>query len=363
MNTNDGRLLTLTTFGESHGSALGGILDGFPAGVAIDIDAVAKFAARRRPGQSTLTTARKEADSVKFLSGLLDNVTTGAPIGFMIENTNQRSADYSEIQNVYRPSHADFTYDVRYHGYADIRGGGRSSARETASRVVAGALAVQFLEKIDIRVTAFTRSIGKIKSGLDWTEMDFSLIESNSVRCPDPAVAGKMEDLILSVKSEGDTIGGVVECVVNGLPPGLGSPVFDKLSSRLASAMISINAAKAFEIGAGFGGTEHRGSEMNDTWVHDNLNPKRFRAAANNSGGIQGGISNGEPVVFRVGFKPVATLLKEIPTVDRQGNDIMLKARGRHDPCVVPRAIPIVESMAALVIMDEYLVARAYGVI
>ncbi len=363
MNTNDGRLLTLTTFGESHGPALGGIIDGFPAGMTVDIDALNRFVARRRPGQSTLTTARKEDDKVVFLSGMIDNVTTGSPIGFMIANTNQRSGDYSEIRDAYRPSHADYTYDVRYHGFSDIRGGGRSSARETVSRVVAGGLAVQYLEKQGVQIRAFTRAIGDIRTDLGWDELNLSLTESNSVRCPDTSVTGKMEDLILSVKSKGDTVGGIVECVMTGIPSGLGSPVFDKLSSRLASAMMSINAAKGFEIGAGFEGTKHLGSEMNDKWVKADGDPRGIKTVSNHSGGIQGGISNGEPVIFRVAFKPVATLLQPIMTVDRHGNPVELKARGRHDPCVVPRAVPIVEAMAALVVLDELLIAKAYGII
>lgn len=361
MNTNDGRLITLTTFGESHGVGIGGVLDGFPAGVKVDTENINRWMERRRPGQSAITTARNESDQVEFLSGIMDGTTTGAPIAFFIRNTNQRSADYSEIGRGFRPSHADFTYDVRYHGFADIRGGGRSSARETASRVVAGALCAQYLEAQGIQIKAFTRSVGPIELMTPGEEVNFDLIESNPVRCPDKETAAEMERLILNVKAEGDTLGGVVECIVRGVPAGLGSPVFDKLSARLASAMMSINAAKGFEVGMGFAGSRKRGTEVIDNWVPDTEDSRGLRALTNNSGGIQGGISNGEAIVFRVAFKPVATLLREVETVDKDRKATVLKARGRHDPCVVPRAVPIVEAMTALVLLDEYLVAKAYN--
>lgn len=364
MNTTDGRLITLTTFGESHGPALGGVIDGFPAGMTIDIESLKRYAARRRPGQSAVTTSRSEVDEVHFLSGVSDKmVTTGAPLAFMIHNTAQRSADYDEIARMFRPNHADYTYFIRYSGNADIRGGGRSSARETVSRVVAGGLASQYLHSHGISIHAFTRSVGEISLATPAADIDFDAIESNTVRCPDALIAQAMERLILDVKANGDTIGGIVECVVTGVPAGLGSPVFDKLTARLAGAMMSINAAKGFESGMGFEGTRHRGSEVIDHWIKDESDVRGIRTSANNSGGIQGGISNGENIVFRVAFKPVATLLRNVETVSTELQPAVLKAKGRHDPCVVPRAVPIVEAMTALVLMDEYLIARAYGIV
>lgn len=360
MNT-FGHLFKLTSFGESHGRAIGGVIDGCPAGIALDIDAVQAEMGRRRPGQSRLTTARNEADSVRFLSGIYKGHTTGSPIGFVIENNNTRSDDYSEIEKIYRPSHADYTYDIKYRGFSDPRGGGRSSARETAVRVVGGAVAHQVLATLlpDLKIHAFSRAIGSVELSTKLCDIDFGLIETNPVRCPDPATADNMEKAILEAKADGDTLGGIVECVVSGCPVGIGEPVYDKLSARLASAMLSINAAKGFEIGNGFAGTRLRGSESLDTWINAPDDSRGLRATANNSGGIQGGISNGEDIVFRVAFKPVATLLRDVHSVTHNHENAVLKARGRHDPCVVPRAVPVVEAMASMVILDLYLIYRA----
>ncbi len=361
MSNRFGSLYSLTSFGESHGPALGGVIDGCPAGIRVDMDAIATQMARRRPGQSAITTARNEADAVTFLSGILDGVTTGTPIGFTIANTNNRSGDYTEIAAAFRPSHADYTYYKKYSGHNDIRGGGRSSARETATRVVAGAVAEQVLGVLapGLRITAYTRSVGNIALSEPARLYSREAVDASSVRCPIPAMAAEMERLILDVKREGDTIGGVVECVVSGCPVGIGEPVFDKLSARLASAMMSINAAKGFEIGMGFDGATRRGSEMIDPWEADAADPRGIHAATNRSGGIQGGLSNGEDIVFRVAFKPVATLLRDVPTVDTAGRPTLLHARGRHDPCVVPRAVPVVEAMTAMVLLDQILLDRA----
>jgi len=360
MNT-FGRLYRLTTFGESHGPVIGGVIDGMPAGIAVDIDAVNAETARRRPGQSTLTTTRNEADRVSVLSGILDGVTTGAPIAFEIFNTNHHSDDYTEIQTAYRPGHADYTYAVKYGGHADIRGGGRSSARETAIRVVGGAFARQTLAVLvpGLTVSAYSRSVGNIVADIASAAYDRTTVDANPVRCPDAVTAIAMEKLITDVRADGDTIGGVVECVVSGCPVGLGEPLYDKLSARLASAMMSINASKGFEIGAGFAGTQRRGSLSIDNWVPAPDDPRGIRAAANFSGGIQGGLSNGEDIVMRVAFKPVATLLKPVDTVNTDGNAVTLKARGRHDPCVVPRAVPVVEAMALMTILDFVMIDRA----
>lgn len=354
MNT-FGEIFRLTTFGESHGPAIGGVVDGMPAGVAVDIDRIQQQLDRRRPGQSAIVTARDESDRVALLSGIMDGVTTGTPIGFTIPNKQQRSGDYDEMRDMFRPSHADYTYTEKY-GLRDHRGGGRSSARETAARVVGGALAMEALRSFGITVTAFTSQVGDICLPGSYSDYDLSLTDTNPVRCPDPATAEAMRRLIMEVKADGDTIGGVVSCVVKGCPAGLGDPVFGKLHARLAAAMMGINAAKGFDYGMGFEGVTRRGSEMADTFATDSEG--RVITTANHSGGIQGGISNGADIYFRVAFKPVATLLREIPTIDKDHNPAMLKARGRHDPCVLPRAVPIVEAMAAMTILDSLLINR-----
>lgn len=356
MNT-FGKIFTLTSFGESHGCAIGGVIDGVPAGIAIETAEVQRQLDRRRPGQSRLTTSRPEADRVRFLSGIFEGHTTGTPIGFMVENTAQRSGDYGNLAEVFRPSHADFTYNAKY-GIRDYRGGGRSSARETISRVVAGAIARQALECMGIRITAYTSAVGPISTAIDPLSISEEMVEASDVRCPDTAKAAEMEKLILEVKTEGDTVGGIVTCVAKGIPAGLGEPVFGKLQARLADAMMSINAAHGFEYGMGFEGASRRGSEMIDTWVPDPSDSRGMRTLSNHSGGIQGGISNGEPIMFRVAFKPVATLLREVRTVDIHCNDTSISARGRHDPCVVPRAVPIVEAMTAMVLLDAVLLDR-----
>ena len=350
-----GQLLRLTTFGESHGAAIGGVLDGFPAGVVIDEDFVRGEMLRRRPGQSAITTQRNEQDEVKFLSGIFEGRSTGTPIAFLIENSNNRSGDYENLREAFRPSHADYVYDRKY-GIRDHRGGGRSSARETAVRVCAGALAKLALRQSGITVQAYTSQVGGIVLENDYTRYDLSAAEMNAVRCPDAAKAAEMESLILAVKRDGDTVGGVVTCVVKGAPVGLGEPLYDKLSSSLAHAMLSINAAKGFDYGNGFAAAEGRGSQQNDIFFNRD---GKIATRTNNCGGIQGGISNGNDIYFRVAFKPVATLLMEQETVTREGEDTTLLARGRHDPCVVPRAVPVVEAMAAMVVLDHYMLARA----
>lgn len=353
MNT-IGKIFRVTTFGESHGIAVGGVIDGMPAGIEINLDKVQQELNRRRPGQSAIVTPRDEKDQVKILSGVFEGKTTGTPIGFIVENANQHSSDYENIRNTFRPSHADYTYTSKY-GIRDHRGGGRSSARETISRVVAGAFARQALEQIGVKIYAYTSQVGDIALDNDYTKYNSELIESNDVRCPDPEIAAKMHNLIAEVKADGDTIGGVITGVIKGSPVGLGDPAFGKLHARLGEAMLSINAAKGFEYGMGFAGVGCRGSEMIDLFVNDN---GAIRTTTNNSGGIQGGISNGEDIYFRVAFKPVATLLKEVETVDKDGNPTILKAKGRHDPCVLPRAVPIVEAMAAIVMLDAYLLNK-----
>lgn len=353
MNT-IGRIFKVTTFGESHGVAIGGVIDGMPAGIEINLDKVQQELNRRRPGQSAIVTPRNEKDQVKILSGVFEGKTTGTPIGFIVENANQHSSDYENIRNTFRPSHADYTYTSKY-GIRDHRGGGRSSARETISRVVAGAFARQALEQIGVKIYAYTSQVGNIALDNDYTKYNSEFIESNDVRCPDPEIAAKMHNLIAEVKADGDTIGGVITGVIKGSPVGLGDPAFGKLHARLGEAMLSINAAKGFEYGMGFAGVGCRGSEMIDLFVNDN---GAIRTTTNNSGGIQGGISNGEDIYFRVAFKPVATLLKEVETVDKDGNPTILKAKGRHDPCVLPRAVPIVEAMAAIVMLDAYLLNK-----
>lgn len=354
MSNTFGNIFTLTSFGESHGKAIGGIIDGFPAGIRIDEDFVQQELARRRPGQSALTTGRKEADTVEFLSGIYEGVSTGCPIGFVVWNTNQHSSDYDNMKDVFRPSHADFTYTQKY-GIRDHRGGGRSSARETISRVVGGALAKLALKEIGVQITAFTSQVGTLALDKSYTQYDLRHIEDNPVRCPDPVLARQMEELILRVKGEGDTVGGTVSCIIQGCPVGLGEPAFGKLHAALGNAMLSINAAKGFEYGQGFGSMELRGSQQNDVFYNEN---GHIALRTNRSGGIQGGISNGEDIYFRVAFKPVATILMEQPTVDKEGNETILKARGRHDPCVLPRAVPIVEAMAAMTILDYYLLNK-----
>ncbi|MDT0690184.1 chorismate synthase [Salegentibacter sp. F188] len=341
-----GKLFRLTTFGESHGQAIGGVIDGCPAGLKLDLEKIQNELNRRRPGQSAIVTQRKEPDTVEFLSGIFEEQTTGTPIGFIIKNANQKSKDYSHIKDTYRPSHADYTYDEKY-GVRDYRGGGRSSARETACRVVAGALAKQILAGIEI--TAYTASVGEIELQKSHKELDFNIIETNPVRCPDTATAEKMEAYIKEIRAEGDTVGGTVQCVIKNVPKGLGEPVFDKLHAELGKAMLSINAVKGFEYGSGFEGTKMKGSQHNDIFNNDGS------TRTNLSGGIQGGISNGMDIYFNVAFKPVATIMQNQETINAQGESVEMQGKGRHDPCVVPRAVPIVEAMAALVIADYML--------
>ena len=351
-----GTLFRLTSFGESHGAGIGGIIDGMPSGIEVDMDFIQSELARRKPGQSHLTTARNEADEVELLSGIFEGRTTGTPIGFLVRNTNQHSQDYEEMRNVYRPSHADFTYEQKY-GIRDHRGGGRSSARETISRVVAGAFAKLALRQLGISIKAYTQQVGDVALPGSYLDYDLDAAEQNAVRCPDASVAERMSQLIMEVKAEGDTVGGVIACVVKGCPVGLGEPVFDKLHARLGAAMLSINAVKGFEYGLGFAGASGRGSEQNDIFEPDGKGGIMTRT--NNSGGIQGGISNGQDIYFRVAFKPVATLLREQETVDIHGQATTLTARGRHDACVLPRAVPVVEAMAAMTILDAYLLDKS----
>ena len=353
MNT-IGTQVRLTTFGESHGIAIGGILDGFPSGVVVDEEFVRSEMRRRRPGQSAVTTARNEADEVQFLSGIFEGRTTGTPIGFVIHNTNNRSNDYDNLRDAFRPSHADYTYSVKY-GVRDHRGGGRSSARETAVRVCAGALCKLALAQMGITIQAYTSQVGDIKLEGSYTDYNLALAEENIVRCPDAEKAAAMEKLILDVKRDGDTIGGIVTCVAKGVPAGIGAPLYNKLSSSLAAAMMTINATKGFDYGDGFASVTGRGSQQNDIFFDDN---GTINTRTNHSGGIQGGISNGQDIYFRVAFKPVATILCEQPTVGVDGKDAIISARGRHDPCVVPRAVPVVEAMAALTILDHCLLSR-----
>lgn len=350
-----GNLYTFTSFGESHGPAIGGVIDGIPAGQPIDLDRVQHELNRRRPGQSDITTGRDETDRLTLLSGMIDGLTTGTPIGFTVANADQHSRDYAELRDIYRPSHADFTYHTKY-GIRDHRGGGRSSARENISRVVAGAFARQILERLGITIYAYTSRVGDISLHNDYTLYDPAMIETNPVRCPDADTAKRMERLILDVKRDGDTIGGVVTGVIKGVPAGLGEPIYDKLHAMLGAAMLSINAAKGFDYGMGFDGVTHRGSEMIDTFIPGDGTPK---TATNHSGGIQGGISNGADIYFRVAFKPVATLLRQVDTVDTNGRRTVLNVKGRHDPCVLPRAVPVVEAMAACVMLDAILLDRS----
>ena len=353
MNT-FGTIFRLTSFGESHGAGVGGVIDGCPPGLEIDMDFIQSELDRRRPGQSRITTPRNEADKVEFLSGIFENKTTGAPIGFLVRNENQQSSDYNNIKEAFRPSHADFTYQQKY-GIRDYRGGGRSSARETIARVVAGAVAKLYLRQLNINITAYTSQVGDIALENDYRIYDLSRTEENSVRCPDPDMAEKMIKLIQEVRYQGDTIGGIATCVIKGTPVGLGEPVFGKLHAMLGLAMLSINAVKGFEYGTGFN-VAARGSEINDSFYNDN---GRVNTRTNHSGGIQAGISNGQDIFFRVAFKPVSTILREQETVDIHGNDTVIKARGRHDPCVLPRAVPIVEAMAAITLLDALLLSKA----
>ena len=354
MNT-FGKIFRLTTFGESHGEAIGGVVDGMPAGIDIDLDFIQSELNRRRPGQSKITTSRNEPDQVELLSGVFEGKSTGCPIGFIVRNQNQHSQDYENMRCLFRPSHADYTYYHKY-GVRDHRGGGRSSARITISRCVAGALAKLALRQQGVSIQAYTSQVGDISLERDYRLYDLSLTESNAVRCPDPEKAAQMEQFITQVKAEGDTIGGIITCVIKGCPAGLGEPEFGKLHASLGAAMLSINAAKGFEYGEGFAGVTAKGSEQNDIFRSVD---GRITTATNHSGGIQGGISNGQDIYFRVAFKPVATLLKEQETVDIEGNTTTLTVRGRHDPCVLPRAVPVIEAMAAITILDHFLLNNA----
>ena len=344
-----GSVFRVTTFGESHGHSIGGVIDGCPAGVRLDLNVIQKDLNRRRPGQSAIVTQRKEPDKVILFSGIFEGKTTGTPIGFAIHNTDQKSKDYSHIRDNYRPSHADYVYDEKY-GFRDYRGGGRSSARETATRVVAGAIAKQFLSPITI--DAYVSAVGSLKLKTNPSEVDLSKIEENIVRCPDPKMASEMEDLIKKIRKNGDTVGGIITCVIKNVPAGLGEPVFNKLHAELGKAMLSINAVKGFEYGSGFEGTQKKGSEHNDLFNSDGSTKTNY------SGGIQGGISNGMDIYFNVAFKPVATIMQNQPTINSKGEEVQMQGKGRHDPCVVPRAVPIVEAMAALVLADFTLIKR-----
>lgn len=355
MRNTFGNIFTLTTFGESHGEAIGGVVDGMPAGIDIDLAFIQQELDRRRPGQSKLTTSRKEADRVELLSGVFEGKSTGSPIGFIVRNANQHSQDYDNLRHLFRPSHADFTYQEKY-GIRDHRGGGRSSARITISRCVGGALAKLVLRQMGITIQAYTSQVGDIALDKDYHRYDLSLTETNAVRCPDPEKAQAMEALITRVKAEGDTIGGIITCVIQGCPTGVGEPEFDKLHAALGHAMLSINAVKGFEYGAGFDGVTARGSQQNDVFINEN---GRITTRTNNSGGIQGGISNGQDIYFRVAFKPVATILTEQETVDKDGQQTTFTAQGRHDPCVLPRAVPVVEAMAAMTILDNIFLKNA----
>ncbi|HEY8933573.1 MAG TPA: chorismate synthase [Cyclobacteriaceae bacterium] len=354
MNNSYGQLFRITTFGESHGPAIGVILDGCPAGLVIDETFIQSELDRRKPGQSKITTQRKEDDSCKILSGVFEGRSTGTPIAMVIENQDQRSKDYSHIAETFRPSHADYTYDAKY-GNRDYRGGGRSSARETAARVAAGAIAKMFLQQSGITINAYVSQVGDIIAP-HYTQLDLSKTEDNIVRCPDATTAEKMIELIDQVRLDRDTIGGLVTCVIKNTPVGLGEPVFDKLHAELGKAMLGINAVKGFEYGSGFEGVTLRGSQHNDEFYNEG---GKIKTKTNHSGGIQGGISNGEDIFFNVAFKPVATIMQDQQTVNKHGNEATVSGKGRHDPCVVPRAVPIVEAMAALVLADFMLRNRA----
>ena len=344
-----GNIFKISSFGESHGKALGGVIDGCPAGVEIDLDFINSELNRRRPGQSEIVTQRKEDDSVEFLSGIFEGKTTGTPIGFIIVNQDQKSKDYSHIKDSYRPSHADFVYDKKY-GFRDYRGGGRSSARETVVRVVAGSIAKLLLK--DVKYNAFVSSVGKIKYDYDISNVNFENIEKSIVRCPDLDKSQEMEDLIKQTRKNGDTVGGIISCIIRNVPIGLGEPVFNKLHAELGKAMLSINAVKGFEFGSGFSGSAMNGSEHNDSFNSDGSTKTNF------SGGIQGGISNGMDIYFNVAFKPVSTIMRDQDSIDSHGNEVKVSGKGRHDPCVVPRAVPIVEAMSALVLADYFLLNK-----
>ncbi|MCC6370936.1 MAG: chorismate synthase [Bacteroidia bacterium] len=350
-----GSIFKLTSFGESHGAAIGGIIEGCPAGLLLDFDFIQKELNRRKPGQSNLTTARKEDDTVEFLSGIFEGQTLGTPIGFIIRNKDQHSTDYTHLKEAYRPSHADFTYQQKY-GLRDYRGGGRSSARETACRIVAGAIAKLFLNQRGVQIHAFVKQVGTLKLEKNFDDLDLNNTELNVVRCPDVDMAAQMISAIEAAKKSGDTLGGIIQCVALNVPVGLGEPVFDKLHAVLGHAMLSINATKGFEIGSGFNSANFKGSELNDGFVKTEDN--KIATGSNNSGGVQGGISNGMPIYFNVAFKPVATIMQSQNTLDSAGNSVVLEGKGRHDPCVLPRAVPIVESMTAMVLMDFMLLAR-----
>jgi len=355
MRNTFGHLFTLTTFGESHGEAIGGVVDGMPAGIEIDTTFIQQELNRRRPGQSKITTSRQEADQVELLSGVFEGHSMGCPIGFIVRNQNQHSQDYENLRTVFRPSHADYTYYNKYE-LRDHRGGGRSSARITISRCVGGALAKLALRQLGISVQAYTSQVGDIALERDYRLYNLDLTEQNAVRCPDQEKARQMEQLIEQVKAEGDTIGGIITCVIKGCPSGLGEPEFSKFHAELGAAMLGINAVKGFEYGEGFSGVTARGSEQNDVFVSENSS---LSTKTNHSGGIQGGISNGQDIYFRVAFKPVATLLRPQQTVDMEGNETTVTPRGRHDPCVLPRAVPVVEAMAAMVVLDHYLLNKS----
>ena len=356
MRNTFGTLFTLTTFGESHGAAVGGIVDGMPSGVTVNVDDIQHELNRRKPGQSNLTTSRCEADHVELLSGVFDGRTTGTPIGFLVRNTDQNSADYESIREVFRPSHADYTYQIKY-GVRDYRGGGRASARITLSRIVAGALAKCVLRSEGISIKAYTSQVGEVKVDEDYRKFNLASAELNAIRCPDELKAQEMEQLIKRVKAEGDTVGGIITCVIKGCPIGLGEPEFGKLHAQLGHAMLSINAAKGFEYGTGFEGCIKRGSQQNDSFVPGIAN--NISTLTNRSGGIQGGISNGEDIYFRVAFKPVATILTTQNTVNKDGQPVSVNPKGRHDPCVLPRAVPIVEAMAAMTLLDALLALKS----
>ena len=355
-----GNIFRITTFGESHGSGIGVVVDGCPSMIEIDLPFIQQQLGRRKPGQSTITTSRKEDDELVVMSGIFEGKTTGAPITLFIKNKDQNSDHYAHLKEAFRPNHADFTYESKY-GIRDYAGGGRSSARETAARVMGGALAQSILKKENIQITAFVSQVGNVKLKKHYSELNFADIDSSIIRCPDPAISQQMIDKIELVKSEGDTIGGVITCVIQNLPIGLGEPVFDKLHADLAKAMLSINAAKGFDYGDGFDGLEMKGSDYNDVFVADQNNIKKVNTKTNHSGGIQGGITNGQDVYFRVAFKPVSTIMQMQQTIDKKGQQVEISGIGRHDPCVVPRAVPIVESMAALVIIDHLLRFKAYS--
>ncbi len=349
-----GRVFRLTSFGESHGGAIGGVIDGCPAGLTLDLDFIQNELDRRKPGQSHITTQRSENDRVEFLSGIFEGQTMGTPIGFIIRNQDQHSSDYNDLKNVYRPSHADYTYDQKY-GMRDHRGGGRSSARETIARVVTGAIAKQLLSGLGIKINAYVSQVGEISLTKSYQDLDLSLTESNIVRCPDSETAQRMIERIEKAGREHDTVGGVVSGVITGVPSGWGEPVFNKLHADLGHAMLGINAVKGFEYGSGFAGTELSGSQHNDIFIKTE---ERISTLTNHSGGIQGGISNGQDIYWRVAFKPIATLLKEQKTIDKEENETTINPKGRHDPCVLPRAVPIVEAMAAIVLADHFLLNR-----